>query len=122
MTKTIPEAIRAIEVSGYECEAGPLVNCTDWQLLRDTILEQDSRIKSRFNIGDRVWYQISTTLHGVVLSSWIDVVVTAIRAQSTDSGFDFIYTICRQMPDAYYEPDVISNNVSHTYLKTEKPE
>lgn len=41
------ELMAKIEAYGFECEVGPLVNCTDWQKLREEIIVREALAASR---------------------------------------------------------------------------
>lgn len=41
------ELMAKIEAYGFECEAGPLVNCTDWQKLCEEIIVREALAASR---------------------------------------------------------------------------
>jgi hypothetical protein len=60
--KTVP-LIEKLQSYGFACEAGPLVNCVDWQLLKDSYaaLERELRFQ-RLNLHPRQWATIDAAL------------------------------------------------------------
>lgn len=81
------QILNRIEEYGFECEAGPLKNCVDWQKLRASLSEApgEPAIKPTQEAADAFWTYWrrngETHVHGYYESTW-----GAINAALRTSG------------------------------------
>lgn len=85
---TLKQLIARIEEDGFTCEAGPLVNCSEW-----IEIKQIAENGPEFSIGDDVIFQVKGVIDNVKVHGECAGVVVGIEATGKSGGPRFVYEI-----------------------------
>jgi len=125
------QLIAKIESYGFECEAGPLSNCVDWQQLQATIEQQDAKIaklitesdgwQNRFDLKEQELHQLqmnyeASESHRFVMGERITKLEERIRVADAEEPVAWMYSD-EEGNDAFTNnPTFMNNQIYHGHL------
>jgi hypothetical protein len=116
MNWNMQTALDQIQSCGFECEGGPLSNNVAWRWLVDAAANGPE-----FYPGQRVWYEVKTTVAGVPLSGWSEFTVVGCQMDSDTERTIFHYDLSNDPPGPWHYGKISFPRVAANLLRVSKP-